>query len=517
MFPIAAFVTVAIRAAARAATARRLACAIASVPLLAASPVFAQVPAAGVGANVGAVETPDIPTSQFVFVGEVATDQAVIRSGPSENDYPVMKLPVGARLNVVAKRDNWLKIEPPEGAFCLVSQAFVDKAGDGTTGKIINNTATVRVGSAMVPQRMHRVPLLLEPGSSVKIVGEYQEYYKIAPPKGVYLYAQTSSVIPRQKVGDQPNQNGGVQTPGGTTPPIAGTTPPATPLANGSDAVAPETAASASTDAHAGTSAAGTITDPAEITGTGNNTLTVRNNSDTKGAYGGGVSSTAALAPATQPIDLTAIKTAQAKLGELEKQYVAASGKPLQEQPLDELATSYDGLLADPNLPPNARKVATFRSEAIKLRKETLAAYLTTQQEQEKAAQRQRELEAEQRELAQKVEETAVKRYNAIGRLTQSSLQVAGQPLYRLIDPGTNRTVVYIRPGNQPQIIAGGLNQFVAIKGVVTNDEQMRLTYITPTALDVVDPKQVNTRIFADFTPPSLATANVATSGVDNQ
>jgi hypothetical protein len=79
--------------------------------------------------------------------------------------------------------------------------------------------------------------------------------------------------------------------------------------------------------------------------------------------------------------------------------------------------------------------------------------------------------------------------------------------LYRLVDPQTSRTIVYVRT-NDAQM-ASLLGKFVGVKGNIVENSDMRITFITPTELQTVDPADVNVKIFGTFTPPSLV-SNIA-------
>ena len=58
-----------------------------------------------------------------------------------------------------------------------------------------------------------------------------------------------------------------------------------------------------------------------------------------------------------------------------------------------------------------------------------------------------------------------------------SSLQQGNATLYRLTDPATGRTIVYLR-SNDPKY-ASLLNQFVGVRGDLTSDERLRMKIIT--------------------------------------
>jgi hypothetical protein len=450
--------------------------------------------------------TADIETSKYTFVGLTSQPGVLVRSGPSENDYPVLKLDQGVRLTVVGMRFDWLKVEPPPGSFCLVAQAFVEKRGDGTVGRITNNPATVRIGSQLVPQ-MHRVPMRLEVGSDVQIIGEHNsEFYKIAPPAGVYLYVDKKFVNAERRLdASQP----------------AGSPTAAAPTAAETPSGDPQMPNTASTPAASQTPSVTTSVQPDPDNGSGN-TFRVTSGGSTEttvtptvepGVSGspetgntfrtisGGptASNDAALPPA--PAGVTEI---QKKLADLETRYAAASQKEITQQPIAELIAEYEALVANPSMPPNAKQIAEFRIEVLKLRQEALTQFAALKKTQEEASKRQQDLVAEQIELEQRVAETNVVRFAAVGRLTVSSLQLGNQSLYRLVDPANSRTIIYVR-SNDPKA-SQLMDKFVGLKGEVIKDRDLNLTYVSPTDFTEVDPAQVNTRVFADYTPPSLVT-----------
>src|SRR5205085_6799858 len=57
----------------------------------------------------------------------------------------------------------------------------------------------VRTGSELNPMKT-TVQTKLDAGTDVKIVGEQEEYYKIEPPPGAYLYVQKDFVAPIERI-----------------------------------------------------------------------------------------------------------------------------------------------------------------------------------------------------------------------------------------------------------------------------------------------------------------------------
>ena len=89
-----------------------------------------------------------------------------------------------------------------------------------------------------------------------------------------------------------------------------------------------------------------------------------------------------------------------------------------------------------------------------------------------------------------------------LGTLRISSLQQSGATLYRLTDPGTGRTLVYLK-SNDPKY-TGMLNEFVGVNGDIKEDPALTMKVITPTSVEAVDQNKVNVNITATVMPPSL-------------
>ena len=141
---------------------------------------------------------PDEGNSKFQFEGVVNANAVYVHSGPSENDYPTMKLDRGAHVTVVGIRFDWLKIVPPDGSFCYVAKAYTEKRGDGTVGRT-TNALIVRMGSDLNTLKV-KVARRLEADTDVQIIGEQDEYFKIKPPAGVFVYVDKQFVDPVKQI-----------------------------------------------------------------------------------------------------------------------------------------------------------------------------------------------------------------------------------------------------------------------------------------------------------------------------
>lgn len=426
-------------------------------PLLLALPLNAQLPAAPEPA-------PEIENARFATIGQINANSVFVRSGPSENDYPVVKLDRGSKVTVVGMRGDWLKIRPPEGAFCYVAKAFVERRGDGNIGRV-NNTLYVRVGSRLNDMRT-KVAMKLEPGADVKILDQKDEYFLVEPPEGVFLYVSKRFVDPVAPAGTPEN-------------------PVASGLPSGSDNATPP-AASDGSDAP-------TITQ--NPLGDGNAPITPD------------PLATNANPPATQPSAMAL------RFQELEKQWADTRGVSLEEQPIETMLAGYREVVADTGVPESIRQLASLRIKALEARSAALADLREVRRLQAEAAAKAQALKAEQEELEQRRAQTAVQSYAAVGTLRSSSLQFGGQTLYRLTDPKTGRTVVYLR-SDDPSIVQM-MGQFIGVRGEVTNDTRMAIRYITPSKIESVDPSKVNQSIVAGMVPPSMQPVGTASSGTD--
>jgi hypothetical protein len=420
---------------------------------LLASPGFAQ-------------EAEDLEMSQYQFAGVVNTDNVYVRSGASESDYPIIRLNRDARVVVVGAKQDWLKILPPEGTFCLVGKAWVDRRGDGTVGRVregVNNAVNVRVGSTL-NNMVAKIVYRFKGGEDVRIVAEQDEWLKIAPPPGVFVYVHKKFVNPEGRV-DVVNNNGSLV--------VQPTDKPANVPSDTRITPAPS---------------------PAPSPGNGNAALP-----DDRNAI--------PAAPTTGPA--AEVAAAQAKFDALEAQFDAASKQSIEEQPLDEMLAGYKAVAANRQLPESILRTAEFRVKSVEVRKKALASFLETKRMREEMAAKSVPLAAEQQEITQRLKETEVTRYTAVGTLQTSAIQLGSRKMYRLTDPASGRTVVYVV--SDDPAVARNLGAFVGVRGQITDDTARRLKYIEPTEMEGVDRAAVTGgRVSSVLTPASMMPAAVS-------
>jgi hypothetical protein len=174
--------------------------------------------ATGPAVTVGAPKPAETPTGSYV--AEAAGDDIFIRSGAGTNFYQCGKLYKGDRIQVVSTQQGWACIVPPPGCFSWIPMQYVSINLDNPTmGIVTGDNVRIYAGSDFVePMHSTSEQVKLFRGDSVKLLGEEKDdYYKIAPPQGAYLWVSTQFVKPVQTgpAGTTPGQTGPVaQTPG---------------------------------------------------------------------------------------------------------------------------------------------------------------------------------------------------------------------------------------------------------------------------------------------------------------
>jgi hypothetical protein len=360
-----------------------------------------------------------------------------------------------------------------------VPQVYVTRRGEGKVGRV-NSPLNVRAGSTLNGMKT-TVQTKLDPDQDVTIIGDDDEYFKIVPPEGAYLYINAQYVTP-QKVTGQNSQlakagaadaKGEVSTePGNPSTPALSAEPK-----EGTAAATSDEPAVSKTPDKATKLAAGT-TQP-----------------------GGDDSSGQAEGPASRPT----VASATEEFQKAEADYEAAGKQNILEQPVEKLLERYTSLQKTGGLTGLNKRIVDARVTALKMRADAKAQMVAFKKSQDEMAQKTQALKAEQQEIGERLKQTQVALYTAVGTLRVSSLQQGQTALYRLTDPGTGRTIVYIK-SNDPKF-AGMLNQFIGVRGDVVTDDNLKMKTITPTEAEQVDQQKVNTTVIATITPPSLLPA----------
>jgi hypothetical protein len=411
-----------------------------------------------------------------------------------------MKLDKGAEVTAVGLRFEWLKVVPPEGSFCYAAKAYIDRHGDGRQGRV-TSTLNVRVGSQLNELKA-KIATKLEPGASVEIIGEEQEYFKIKPPTGVFFYVNKQFVDPVRAVNlaqADPQKQAGPQVPlpQPEQPSESQSQPPA-PAPSDTGATAQDTTTTPTDTSNSGIAS----NDPLDTTVTPTAPTPTPSPSPSP-SY---TSPSAAVAqqrerttPATQPV---AAANEEAEFDRLEKEYADATLRPINDQPVAQLLEGYQKLSNSNTLPESLRRIAEFKVEVLKSRLEVQNQFAETQRVIDDMKTKQMALGAEQQELEQRIKDNDIQFYTAVGTLRPSSLQQGNETLYRLTDPSNGRTIVYLRSSDNK--LAAMIGQFIGVKGEVQTEAQLNLRVVSPSEVEPVNPAKVGQSIAAQIVPPSL-------------
>jgi uncharacterized protein YgiM (DUF1202 family) len=416
-----------------------------------------------------AVPQPDVANSKYQINGVINVDSVYVRSGPGEGYYPTQELAKGAMVTVVGIKFDWLKILPPDGSFSYVGSVFVQPNGDGTVGKINRNDVNIRAGS-LINAMKTTVQTRVNAGDEVEIIGKEEEYLKIKPPAGAYLYVKKDFVTiaqPTQKPAPTPVS---IQpTPASQAP---NPQPANAPVVQPTAAIVTSTPTTAPSPTLA---AAAPTTQPTVATA----------------------------APSTQPAVAAAPPPSPEELfAKYESAFAEISKQPLDSQPLDQMIADYQSISQSDQLSDELKSVVRIRIATLRARQDNKVKLVEMQRLEKVAADRQLALQAEQQELAERLKASQIQVYVAVGQLQPSSLQIGGGTLYRLVDPSTGRTEIYLRTSDTK--VTALMGDFIGVNGPTETDPQLTLRVIEPTEAQVVDESKVNGSVMASIVPPSL-------------
>lgn len=154
---------------------------------------FAQLASSTPAADPNALTTPAFP-----YAAEITGDNVYVRSGPGDNYYSSGKTNKGDKVKVVSRQFSWSCIIPPPGSFSWIYVPYVSIDPDNPgTGIVTGDNVRVYAGSDLVKPIHSTLQLKLDRGEKVKLLGEQKDnYYKIAPPSGAYLWVSTNFTRP---------------------------------------------------------------------------------------------------------------------------------------------------------------------------------------------------------------------------------------------------------------------------------------------------------------------------------
>jgi len=135
----------------------------------------------------------------FPYIAEISGNDVNIRSGPGTNYYRCGKLNKGAKVEVVSTQLGWSRIVPPPGSFSWISMQYLSvRLDEPTTAIVTGDGCRVYAGSDYVePIHSTTRQVTLSRGDKVKLLGEEKDdYYKIAPPTGAFVWVSSKYTTP---------------------------------------------------------------------------------------------------------------------------------------------------------------------------------------------------------------------------------------------------------------------------------------------------------------------------------
>ena len=437
------------------------------------------------------------PAAEGPFEGIVVEDDAKARAVAGRTFYVVGSIPKDTKITVDEIVFGWNKVVPPGGIHSYISKAFVDARGNGKVGDVNRDRAPVTAASLDGPGDSYRHQLDLNKGDQVTIVGEEGSFYKIASPnlagRKAYVYLPPGSVrrvdVP---VVAPPATTPPATTPPATTPPAVtppattppsvtppavtppATTPPATtPPAVTPPATTPPATTPPATTPPAVTPPAAAVVEPAPST-----TPTVTSPAP--------IPSTTVVVEqyVVKPKTFSEIKGLTQPVKDLEARIANAQQVPVEQQPLEELIEAYSAATLLPNLSAQDKHVLRVRLIELQRNKRVADVLKDLANVKEKSA-------GNSPEIAKKVEapdSAKPANYDATGLLMASSVYdgVRLPQLFRVVEPATMRTIVYVRPG--PDFDTGrSLGRLVGIQGKARYDAALNLRIIDVDKLDVLE------------------------------
>lgn len=484
-----------------------------------------------------ALSTISLQAQDVPFVGVITQDNTQLRAGAGQPFYVVGDLDTGDFVTVREVIVGWHRIDAPEGVHSYVSKMNVDARADGKAGTINTDRTPVTAARSRGTGPSYQTQVELAQGEPVTIVGEQGSFYKIIPPAKATVFIAPGGVRAATPAEIRAFQNKTAPVPPGTSTKATSSdeetaTETVTETATETTAetvteTASETVAEAATETTSETiteteqvvetstdNAGETMTETVTVTvtetvtagqdtaaesetvaesttqaateaETATETATVTTATETETVVEGStevVAETATVAVDMSKDGSEPVAPATDALSELEARMLPLFMKPVEEQPIDEMVLAYKQLSLQRDLSRSDRRIIAMRLVALE-RNRKLASALRGIAEARKQAQAGSEAVVEmKRQTEIKIQEAAAKpptRYDLVGRLTGSSVY-DGRDLpvmFRLVDPGTGRTIGYLHPNDVAQH-KELIGRRIGIVGDVTYDPALQINLI---------------------------------------
>lgn len=179
-----------------------LACTVGLVALC-----FAQPGTGPSGQSVSPTDANALSAQPFPYFAEIIGDDVNIRAGAGTNFYSCGRLYRGDRVKVVGSQSGWCRIVPPAGSFSWISMRCVSINLDNPAmGMVTGDNVHVYAGSDYVePMHSTQRQVTLNRSDMIKLLGEEKDdYYKIVPPDGAFLWVSAQYSRPIAPVESTP-------------------------------------------------------------------------------------------------------------------------------------------------------------------------------------------------------------------------------------------------------------------------------------------------------------------------
>lgn len=419
-------------------------------------------------------------TETFPYTGVVQTETVEVRAGGGNSFYVVGTLKQGDLVEVHGHFYGWVKIKPPEGVFSYIKRAFVNRHGDGNVGTVSDEKAMAWAAQVKGPPgASFRQQRFLTEGERVAIIEQKGDYYRILPPSDTYVFLPPDSIVLATEV-----KVSVVDDHADPAPPPAVTVMPS----ENADADLMPDEATLATDV---------AMEPEPVTDDAAGSMPLAATDDASGPVasaadpsvaGDGVESQAVIAPSdvAETVDSTSVHDASGGPAPMveaaEMRLNAVSELPLGDQPIDELIAAYQHLNDAPDLSRSDRSLVMMRIKQLGNRKR-LAATLRSVSAFRSDLKRRPENASEAFEAQMK------SGYAAVGRLL-ASIVYNGETLpvmYRVVEPGTYRTLAYVRPATKAQATRL-LGRIVGVVGRSRYDRALKALVVEVDRLELLEP-----------------------------
>lgn len=138
------------------------------------------------------LQPPPQPAVAYPFEGEITGDRVHIRAGFGINYKSLKQVDQGFRVTVTGQTGEWFSVEPPEDCVFYMSKQYVAVQPDGKTGIVTADRVRIRADRSLQAD----VVGLANREAEVTILGEDEEWFRIAPTKGCSAWVLAKFVRP---------------------------------------------------------------------------------------------------------------------------------------------------------------------------------------------------------------------------------------------------------------------------------------------------------------------------------